>query len=124
MNNFIDQEIASSISDGANYYELGYTLTAFSADPASYRKIRVTVVRPGLAVIARDGYFPTEKSAPAMAAEAPMNVEQLKFDLTRPLSTSSATTVSTWVPGSSLRESMWYTSPRRALNGGRTARGM
>jgi len=82
MNNFIDQEIASSISDGANYYELSYTPTAFSVDPAKYRKISVTVARPGLSVITRDGYFAAEQPAATMQAESPAEeVDQVKFDL-------------------------------------------
>jgi len=82
MNNFIDQEIASSISDGANYYEISYTPTAFSMDPAKYRKIAVTVSRPGLSVITRDGYFPSDQPAPVMqAAGKTEELDQVKFDL-------------------------------------------
>jgi len=82
MNNFIDQEIASSIRDGANYYELGYSPTEFSTDAAKYRKIAVTVKRPGLSVITRDGYFPGEQPVPAAQAEARVDdVDRVKFDL-------------------------------------------
>lgn len=82
MNNFIDQEIASSISDGGNYYELSYKPTEISMDPAKYRKIAVTVTRPGLTVITRDGYFPSDQPAPALRADDPASVvDQVKFDL-------------------------------------------
>lgn len=82
MNNFIDQEIANSISDGANYYELSYTPSEFSVGPARYRKIVVTVNRPGLSVITRDGYFPVAQSAPAMQADGSTAVvDRVKFDL-------------------------------------------
>jgi len=82
MNNFIDQEIASGISDGANYYELSYTPTEFSTHAAKYRKIAVTVRRPGLSVITRDGYFPAEPPVPAAQAEARVDdVDRVKFDL-------------------------------------------
>jgi len=82
MNNFIDQEIASSVSDGANYYELSYSPTDFSTDPAKYRKIAVTVSRPGLTVITRDGYFPSSEPAPVTRpADVNQAVDQVKFDL-------------------------------------------
>lgn len=82
MNNFIDQEIASGVSDGANYYELSYTPTQPSDDPARYRKIAISVARPGVTVIARDGYFPSTTPAPAeKIAETPQDLDQVKFDL-------------------------------------------
>ena len=82
MNNFIDQEIASSISDGANYYELSYKPSELSIDPAKYRKITVTVTRPGLTVITRDGYFPTDQPAPVAEAEDQGGVvDRVRFDL-------------------------------------------
>ncbi len=82
MNNFIDQEIASSISDGTNYYELSYTPSEFSQNPAKYRKIAVSVIRPGLTVIARDGYFPAGQSVPTVETEDQGSVVgQVRFDL-------------------------------------------
>jgi len=82
MNNFVDQEIASSISDGANYYELSYSPTEFSTDAAKYRKIAVTVKRPDLNVITRDGYFPEEQPVTAAPAQARVDdVDRVKFDL-------------------------------------------
>ncbi|SNT34460.1 VWFA-related domain-containing protein [Granulicella rosea] len=82
MNNFIDQEIASGVSDGANYYELGYSPTQVSDDPAKYRKIAISVTRPGTKVIARDGYFPsTTPAAAEKVAAAGEDLDQVKFDL-------------------------------------------
>lgn len=82
MNNFIDREIASSMSDGANYYELSYSPTELSSDPAKYRKIAVTVTRPYMAVITRDGYFPALQPVPvAQAEDRGSVVGQVKFDL-------------------------------------------
>jgi VWFA-related protein len=82
MNNFIDQEIASSISDGANYYELSYSPTNFSEDPTKYRKIVVKVTRPGLTVIARDGYFPADQPSIEAKVEEPASVvSDVRFDL-------------------------------------------
>jgi VWFA-related protein len=82
MNNFMEQEIASSISDGANYYELSYAPTSLSQDPAKYRKIQVTVSRPGLTVITRDGYFPSGAASSEPEASPHGNVvDQVKFDL-------------------------------------------
>lgn len=82
MNNFLDQEIASSIRDGANYYEMSYSPTEYSTDAAKYRKIAVTVRRPGLSIITRDGYFPSEQPQPAVQAEKRVDdVDRVKFDL-------------------------------------------
>ena len=82
MNNFIDQEIASSISDGANYYELSYSPMEYSTDAAKYRKISVTVSRSDLSVVTRDGYFPADQPVPAAPAEERADdLDRVKFDL-------------------------------------------
>jgi VWFA-related protein len=81
MSNDVDAEIANSISDGANYYELNYTPTSFSQDPTKYRKIAVSVRRPGLTVITRDGYFPPVDTPVEPAKKQAEVLDQIKFDL-------------------------------------------
>lgn len=82
LRNDVDNEVATSVRDGGNYYELSYAPTDESQDAAIYRKIRVTVDKPGLHAITRDGYYPmsADKSDTELAQSD--NVNQVKFDLT------------------------------------------
>ncbi len=56
--NDVNAEIGTAIQDGANFYTLTYRPTNTSNDTQKFRKIVVTVDRPGLKVITREGYYP------------------------------------------------------------------
>jgi VWFA-related protein len=55
--NDVDMEIQTAIQDGANFYTLTYRPANGNLDPQKFRKIKVTVDRPGLKVITREGYY-------------------------------------------------------------------
>lgn len=55
--NDVDAEIGTAIQDGANFYTLAYRPTNNSYEPRKFRKIKITVDRPGLTVITREGYY-------------------------------------------------------------------
>ncbi|HEU4636039.1 MAG TPA: VWA domain-containing protein [Edaphobacter sp.] len=55
--NDVDAEIGSAIRDGAAFYTLTYRPTNDSLDPQKFRRIKVTVDRPGLKVMTREGYY-------------------------------------------------------------------
>ena len=55
--NDVDMEIQTAIQDGANFYTLTYRPANTSMDPQKFRKIKVTVDRPGLKVVTREGYY-------------------------------------------------------------------
>ena len=56
--NDVNAEIGTAIQDGANFYTLTYRPTNTSNDTQKFRRIVVTVDRPGLKVITREGYYP------------------------------------------------------------------
>jgi VWFA-related protein len=56
--NDVDKEIDSSIRDGASLYTLTY-VPANDDNPGKFRKIKVTIDRPGITFVTRPGYFPT-----------------------------------------------------------------
>ena len=55
--NDVDMEIQTAIQDGANFYTLTYRPGNTSLDPQKFRKIKVTVNRPGVSVVTREGYY-------------------------------------------------------------------
>jgi hypothetical protein len=55
--NDVDAEINTAIQDGSSFYTLTYRPTNSSLDPSKFRKITVTLDRPGLKVLTRQGYF-------------------------------------------------------------------
>ncbi len=55
--NDVDAEIGTAIQDGANFYTLTYRPTNHSMDPQKFRRIVVTVDRPGVQVLTRQGYY-------------------------------------------------------------------
>jgi VWFA-related protein len=77
--NDVDAEIGKSADDGVNFYTLTYRPTTGTMDPQKFRKIAVTVDRPGLAATTRLGYFVSY----GPARVTPGNPSrQLMFDLT------------------------------------------
>jgi VWFA-related protein len=55
--NDVDAQIGSAIRDGAAFYTLTYRPTNESASLQKFRRIKVTVDRPGLTVTTREGYY-------------------------------------------------------------------
>jgi VWFA-related protein len=55
--NDVDAEIGKSAEGGENFYTLTYRPTTGGMDPQKFRKIVVTVDRPGLTATTRLGYF-------------------------------------------------------------------
>ena len=55
--NDVDAEIGTAIRDGASFYTLTYRPQNTSLDPSKFRKITVTLDRPGLTVYTRQGYY-------------------------------------------------------------------
>jgi VWFA-related protein len=55
--NDVDAEIGTAIRDGASFYTLTYRPQNTSLDPSKFRKINVTLYRPGLTVYTREGYY-------------------------------------------------------------------
>lgn len=55
--NDVDMEIGTAIQDGANFYTIAYRPANSTLDPQKFRRIKVTVNRPGLSVITREGYY-------------------------------------------------------------------
>jgi len=80
--NNIDAEVASSISAGTNYYALSY-YPSNSLFDGNFRKIAVTLRRPGLAARTRDGYFAMPEPPPPTEDEL---TDQIEVALSNPLS--------------------------------------
>lgn len=77
--NDVDAEIGKSALDGVNFYTLTYQPTTGGMDPEKFRKIEVTLDRPGLTATTRLGYY----VAMGPARVNPTNPSrQLAFDLT------------------------------------------
>lgn len=57
MFNDLDQEIATSVSEGSSYYNIAFVPTAAIDPDHPYRRIDVKVDRPGLTVLTRKGYY-------------------------------------------------------------------
>jgi VWFA-related protein len=55
--NDVDAEIGTAIRDGSSFYTLTYRPSNSSPDPQKFRKIKVTLDRPGLTVTTREGYY-------------------------------------------------------------------
>ncbi len=55
--NDVDAEIATGIRDGSSFYTLTYRPGNTSTDPRKFRKIAVTLDRPGLTATTREGYY-------------------------------------------------------------------
>ena len=55
--NDVDAEIGTEIRDGSDFYTLTYRPTNNSLAPQKFRKIEVTVNRPGLTATTREGYY-------------------------------------------------------------------
>lgn len=55
--NDVDAQIGTAIRDGSSFYTLTYRPTNDSRELQKFRRIKVTVDRPGLTVTTREGYY-------------------------------------------------------------------
>ncbi len=55
--NDVDAEIGTGVRDGASFYTLTYRPTNADLNPQKFRKIKVTLTRPGLTATTREGYY-------------------------------------------------------------------
>jgi VWFA-related protein len=55
--NDVDAEIGTAIREGSSFYTLTYRPENTSMDPQKFRRIKITIDRPGLKVLTREGYY-------------------------------------------------------------------
>ena len=55
--NDVDAEVGTSIRDGGSFYSVSYQPTIDMRKPDRFRRITVSVDRPGMVVTTRDGYY-------------------------------------------------------------------
>lgn len=78
--NDLNNEIASSVERGTNFYSLSYVPDQPIQDN-TYRKIDIRLTNPKLSVQAREGYYPVPTGG------TPVNTQTLRFDLREALTT-------------------------------------
>jgi len=61
--NDVDAQIGSAIRDGSSLFTLTYTPTNPFGDREKFRRIKVTVDRPGITFVTRQGYYPAIRPA-------------------------------------------------------------
>jgi VWFA-related protein len=76
--NDVDAEIGTTIRDGQEFYTLAYRPTDDSRNPEKFRRIRVTLDRPGLNATTREGYY--VQTPPALVNQEKPS-RRLAFDL-------------------------------------------
>jgi VWFA-related protein len=90
--NDVDAEIGTTVRDGERFYTLTYRPGNTSLDPQKFRKIKITLGRPGLVATTREGYY-------LQGGPAPVNPQnpsrRLTFDL---ISAADSTMVYDAVP--------------------------
>ena len=92
--NDVNAEIGTAIQDAASFYTVTYRPTSASNDPQKFRRIVVTIDRPGARVITRQGYYP-RASAPAKPFDPQKPSKRLVTDL---LAADSSTMVYDGIP--------------------------
>jgi VWFA-related protein len=55
--NDVDAEIQTAVQDGASFYTMTYRPANTVLDPQKFRRIKVTLNKPGLKVVTREGYY-------------------------------------------------------------------
>ncbi len=61
--NDVDVQVGDSIRDGSSLYTLSYVPSNPSTDTDKFRRIKVTVDRPGITFVTRQGYYPSIRPA-------------------------------------------------------------
>ena len=75
MFNDLDQEIATSVTEGSAYYSIAYVPTAEIDADHPHRRIDVKLDRPGLTVITRHGYYSVTPPPPALSSHQELKSE-------------------------------------------------
>jgi hypothetical protein len=63
--NDVDAELGSAVRDGASLYTLTYRPSNSFGEPEKFRRIKVTLDRPNLTFVTRQGYYPAIRPARA-----------------------------------------------------------
>ena len=61
--NDVDTQIGTTVRDGLSLYSLTYSPTNPTGESNEFRKIKVTIDRPGVTFLTHRGYYPAEKPA-------------------------------------------------------------
>ncbi len=77
MFNDIDQEIATSVTQGSAYYSLAYVPYAAIDPDHTFRGIDVKVARPGVTVVTRHGYYSVTPLPPATTPRQELKSEAM-----------------------------------------------
>ncbi len=77
--NDVDAEIGTTVRDGTSFYTLTYKPSNETLDPQKFRRIKVTIDRPGLTASAREGYY---QELPPAVVNPQSPSQLLAFDLT------------------------------------------
>ncbi|HEY0308289.1 MAG TPA: VWA domain-containing protein [Acidobacteriaceae bacterium] len=91
--NDINNEIASTVDEGANYYTLSYSPTNPNEDAVKYRKIVIKLSDPNLTAVTREGYYPETANANNAAADVTLPADQRKRLLQLDLSQAALSTM-------------------------------
>ncbi|HEY0308901.1 MAG TPA: VWA domain-containing protein [Acidobacteriaceae bacterium] len=73
--NDVDNEVARAVTLGSTFYTVTYIPANDSAEPASYRHIRVVMNRPGLHASTRQGYYTDTQQTTQPAPDVPLTVD-------------------------------------------------
>ncbi|MDR3734140.1 MAG: VWA domain-containing protein [Acidobacteriaceae bacterium] len=92
--NDVNNEIATSIDNGASYYTLSYSPTNHNEDAAKYRNIKIKLSDPNLIATTRGGYYPEPDNANNMVLDTSLNASQRKSALQMALSDAVWSTLS------------------------------
>ncbi|HEY0306733.1 MAG TPA: VWA domain-containing protein [Acidobacteriaceae bacterium] len=91
--NDVNNEIATSIDNGASYYTLSYSPTNHNEDAAKYRNIKIKLSDPNLTATTRGGYYPETDNANNIAADPTLDAKQRKGVLQLELSQAALSTL-------------------------------
>jgi VWFA-related protein len=86
LGNGIDQEIATTIDDGASYYTLSYSPSNKNEDPAKFRRISIKLSNSDLIAVTREGYYAEGTNANNSIADTTLTPNQRRKLLEQDLS--------------------------------------
>jgi VWFA-related protein len=91
--NDVNNEIATSIDNGASYYTLSYSPANHNEDASKYRNIKIKLSDPNLIATTREGYYPEADNANNMAADTTLDAKQRTGMLQLELSEAALSTL-------------------------------
>jgi VWFA-related protein len=71
--NDVDAQIGTAIRDGQNLFSISYSPNSVSDEPSKFRNIKVTIERPGVKFLTRQGYYPVVSIAKLDANDKKMD---------------------------------------------------